>query len=287
MYITQKNKYLFGETRMTKTKILLYLLITLLLSSTIYSQDKMAIEDDYENPNSDWRFIISPYGWLAGQATDVGGEKIRQSFNDLYSLTNLGFQLNAVTMYKDFIFLADGTFANLGSSIEEGPLTVDLNIVQYILDLKLGYLVYSNIDFGEDEVIRGWALEVNAGAKYWKNDVAVDYKLQINNPPPLIEGSIKEPQAWWDLMIGVKSRIFLSESVLLGITGNIGGFGIGNSSKLSWDFAYVNTFKVSNLISVTAGYKTFKYNREDGEGDAKVETTVHVFGPLLGVSFVF
>ena len=272
---------------MTNIRIIFYLLSLLLLSSTIYSQDKMSIEDDYENPKSDWRFIISPYGWLAGQATDVGGEKIRQSFNDLLSLTNIGFQLNTVVMYKDFIFLADGTFANLGANAEEGPLTVDLNIIQYILDLKLGYLVFSDIDFSEDKVIRGWSLEVNAGAKYWKNDVEVDYKVQINNPPPLIEGSIQEPQAWWDLMIGVKSRIFLSESVLLGITGNIGGFGVGNSSKLSWDFTYVNTFKVSELISVTAGYRTFKYNREDGEGSDKLETTVHVFGPLLGVSFVF
>ena len=162
-----------------------------------------------------------------------------------------------------------------------------LQIFQYILDLKLGYLLYSDIDFDEDEVIRGWSIEVNAGAKYWKNEVAVDYKIDVSLPPLHEEGSIDEPQAWWDLMIGTKARIFLSESVLLGITGSIGGFGIGNSSNLSYDFIYVNTFKVSKLISVTAGYRTFKYNREDGEGDEKVETTVHAFGPLLGVSFVF
>lgn len=270
-----------------KIQILFYLLITAILSTTIYSQDKMSIEDDYENPKSDWRFIISPYAWLAGQATDVGGEKIRQSFNDLTSLTNFGFQLNATVMYKNFIFLADGTYANLGANITEGILNVDLDIKQYILDLKLGYLVYSDLGFEEDEVIRGWALEVNAGAKYWQNDVIVDFKIEHDFLPKPIEGGINEPQAWWDLMVGLKARIFLSESVLLGITGNIGGFGIGNSSKLAWDFTYVNTFKVSNLISVTAGYRTFKYKREDGEGDEKLETTVHAFGPLLGVSFIF
>ena len=35
------------------------------------------------NERKEWGFSISPYAWLAGQATDVGGEKIRQSFNDL------------------------------------------------------------------------------------------------------------------------------------------------------------------------------------------------------------
>lgn len=42
----------------------------------------------------------------------------------------------------------------------------------------------------------------------------------------LIEGGIVEPQFWWDLMIGTKARIFLSKYVLLGISGDIGGFGI-------------------------------------------------------------
>lgn len=267
-------------------KTISYIFILLLLITTISAQAQMAIENDYENPKGDWRFIISPYAWLAGQATDVGGEQIRQSFNDLLSLTNFGFQLNALAMYKKWILTADGTFANLGSSTDQGPLEIDLTIKQYMLDLRFGYLIHSTIDIGDD-VIRGWALEVNTGAKYWQNDVIINYKFDHNLLPNPIEGSIVEPQLWWDLMVGTKARIFLSKSVLLGITANIGGFGIGNSSKLSWEFIYVNTFKVSNLISVTAGYRTFKYSREDGEGDEKLETTVTAFGPLLGVSFVF
>jgi len=271
---------------MLNKAILPLLLILLVLPATSQAQNNTPIEDDYENPTSDWRFIISPYAWLAGQATDVGGEKIRQSFNDVVSLTNAGFQLNTVVMYKKWIFLADGTFANLGSNIEQGPLTVDMEIKQFILDLKLGYLVLSDIEKDDVEsVIRGWALEANAGAKYWKNDVAVDYKVAIGSPP--IEGGFTEPQAWWDLMIGLKARFILSRSVLLSVAVNGGGFGMGNSSEFSYDFAYLNTFKVSKLISVTAGYRTFRYRREDGEGEDLLETTVNAFGPLLGVSFVF
>ena len=123
------------------------------------------------------------------------------------------------------------------------------------------------------------------GAKYWKNDVAVDYKFAIGIPP--VEGRFTEPQAWWDLMIGLKARFILSRSVLLSVSANGGGLGLGNSSKFSYDFAYLNTFKVSNLVSVTTGYRTFRYKREDGEGGNLLETTVSAFGPLLGVSFVF
>jgi hypothetical protein len=87
-------------------------------------------------------------------------------------------------------------------------------------------------------------------------------------------------------MMGVKTRIVLSKRVLLGVAANIGGFGLGNSSKISWDFTYTNTFRVSNLILITAGYRTFKYKRIDGEGAEALETKVSAFGPMLGVSFV-
>ncbi len=271
---------------MNGTRIILFLFVLSILPAASQAQENTPIEDDYDNPSSNWRFIISPYAWLAGQATDVGGEKIRQSFNDVFSLTNAGFQLNTAVMYKKWIFLADGTFANLGSDLEQGPLTVNVEIKQIILDLKLGYLVLSDIEKDDVEsVIRGWALEVNAGAKYWKNDVTVNYRIDFGTWP--VEGGFTEPQAWWDLMVGLKARFILSRSVLLSVAANGGGFGLGDSSKFSYDFAYLNTFKVSNLISVTAGYRTFRYKREDGEGEDLLETTVTAFGPLLGVSFVF
>ena len=65
-------------------------------------------------------------------------KKIRQSFNDVVSLTNFGFQLNASIIYKKWLLTADGTYANLGSNLDQGPLTVDLDIKQYMFDLKLG-----------------------------------------------------------------------------------------------------------------------------------------------------
>ncbi len=107
--------------------------------------------------------------------------------------------------------------------------------------MKLGYLVLSEIEKDDVEsVIRGWALEVNAGAKYRKNDVTVNCKIDIGNPP--IEYGFTEPQAWWDLMVGLKGRFILSRSVLLSVAANGGGFGLGDSSKFSYDFAYLNTF---------------------------------------------
>ena len=257
--------------------------------SIIFSQSAFAQDTDADfksvNERKDWSFAISPYAWLAGQATDVGGEKLRQSFNDLTSLTNFGFQTFATARYKRITMTVDGTFAILGSGIENKSLTVDAEINQWIVDNKIGYIVYDRIDFNDVDVIAGWSLEATLGAKYWSNDINIDYSMLIGDIFP-IEGSISEIQKWWDLMVGFKTKFVLSKSVLLSVGGDIGGFGLGNSSKFAWDFIYANTFRVSNLVLVTAGYRIFRYKRVDGIGDEELNTKVSAFGPFIGVSFV-
>jgi hypothetical protein len=215
----------------------------------------------------------------------VGGEKLRQSFNDLSSLTNFGFQLAAQARYKRFIYSFDGTYAILGADGGSDLLHVDFSLDQWIIDNKLGYLFYDNIHYNEDEVIAGWSIEGHIGAKYWHNDIGISYALGSSDPP-LAEGELNELQAWLDFMLGVKTRFILSKRVFLGVGGDIGGFGIGNSSKLAWDINYYNTFRITKLINVTAGYRSFNFNRTEGEGEEALETKVRVYGPMIGISFV-
>ncbi len=267
------------------------LIITFLFNySIIISQEK---KEEVGTANTEfidqkerkpWTFKIAPYAWLAGTATDVGSEKIRQSFNDLTSLTNFGFQIVAQAKYKKWSLSSNLTYAKLGSIIEEGMLIIDFKVDQIILDTKLGYTLIDKIDFG-DTVIRGWAMDATIGALYWSNDINVDVDLNSPLPIPGFPANIEDKQQWTDMVIGTNFRIILSKSVLLGLSANIGGFGIGNSSDLYYDLTYVNTFKVSKLLTVIAGYKTFNYKRVDGTGADELKTNVKTFGPMLGVAF--
>jgi hypothetical protein len=270
---------------MKKAYLFTFIWTILLYSLAAHAQDT---EADFKkvSERKAWGFSISPYAWLAGQSADVGGESLRQSFNDLSSLTNFGFQLSAQARYKRFILSMDGTYADLGASSGTELLSVDFTLTQWIIDTRLGYLIYDDIHYKEDEVIAGWSIEGHLGAKYWRNDIGVSYALGQEGQPPLVEGEIDELQDWWDLMLGVKTRFVLSKRVLLGVGADIGGFGIGNSSDLAWDVNYYNTFRITRLINVTAGYRSFNFNRTEGEGDAGLETKVRVYGPLLGISFV-
>ncbi|MCK5855903.1 MAG: hypothetical protein KAG64_00340 [Bacteroidales bacterium] len=245
---------------------------------------------------NDWGFEITPYALIASQSTDVGGEKLRQSFSDLSSLTNAGFQIIAAARYKRSILSFDGTFATLGSDFSSSgnlvSTTAYLTIKQRILDLKLSYIVFDNFEIKNKNVIKGWALEVGVGAKYWSNDIKIDYVFTIENPLPgqndkVIEGSEAIPQKWWDLMVGAKTTFVVTEKFKIVVMGNIGGFGIGNSSKFAYDFTYFNNLRVLDWLSVDVGFRNFYYKRIDDEGKANELTTkVNVLGPALGVTFL-
>ena len=279
-----------------KTQVHLFLIISAIFSSGfLFSQEKEKEEEKKtagtantefidQSERRDWSFKIAPYAWLAGNATDVGGEKIRQSFNDLTALTNFGLQVIALARYKKWSLSSNLTYAVLGDELEEGPLNIDFSVKQIILDSKIGYTLIDKIDFGDD-VIRGWAMEATIGAIYWVNDVNVDVDIPIDIPGFPV--NVNEKIEYVDLVFGTNFRIILSKSVLLGVSANIGGFGIGNSSDLYWDLLFVNTFKVSKFLTVTAGYKTFTDKTTTGEGENEIKTNIKTFGPLLGVGINF
>ena len=263
----------------------LVIILAILYSASLAGQ-VTARNFNEEEDQKDWSYSFTIYGLLASQATDVGGEQLRQSFGDLASLTNAGFQFIASVRYKRFGFSLDGTLANLGLQEEEGPLNLDVSIDQRILDFKGSYVLYETFEMENNRVIDGWSLEALGGAKYWSNDLGIDYAILLDGTP-IFEDTVNQKLDWWDMMLGVKTSISLSRAVLLGAWFNVGGFGIGNSSKFAWDLTYLNAFRVSRLITINAGFRAFSYRRVDGEGDNELETKVNVLGPFLGVSFIF
>ena len=134
--------------------------------------------------------------------------------------------------------------------------------------------------------MHGWAMEATIGAIYWSN--IVNLKADIDSPGDIIFPiNIRDNLTYVDLVVGTNFRVVFSESVLMAISANVGGFGIGNSSILYWDLFFANTFKVSELMTVMAGYKTFTDKTVSGEGVDELTVDVKTFGPIFGVAFNF
>lgn len=266
-------------------KIFLFVVFFICAQLVVSAQE---VQSDFveANESKDWGYSITPYALLAAQSTDVGGERIRQSFNDLSSITNAGFQIISTLRYKRMSLSFDGTFATLGVVESNGGLEVDATIKQNILDFKYSYLVYNNFEYEEENVLHGWSIDIGVGAKYWKNDVHVDASLSWQDQVLFDETILTENQEWWDLMVGTKMKFIITQKFLLSVAYNVGGFGISNSSKFSHDFTYINSFQVHKNVLINAGFRAFRYRRVDGAGASELETIVNVLGPLLGVSLV-
>jgi hypothetical protein len=272
---------------MTKTLIWtvvnFVLLAGLVNVGEVRAQDPLELEKEVTPTYADdWGLAITPYAWFAAQSTDVGGQRLRQSFNDLASITNLGFQCRMLARWRWINFTADWTYAEMKSTTEIALSKVDMKINQHILDLKLGANVYDTRTPKQDGGVGVWAA---AGARYWDNEVNATITTQ-----PILPGGnervdkVNTGQTWWDPVLGLYLHFPVTPKVGFFVRATGGGFGIGNASDYLWDAEFTALFRVTRRLMISAGFRQFKYDRTDGEGEDEVRQTVTVTGPFVGLS---
>jgi hypothetical protein len=247
----------------------LLVFMVLLLSNTVFGQDPLELDEVADSTLQDeWGLAITPYALFAAQSTDVAGQQLRSSFNDLASITNLGFQCRLYARWRWVVFSADWTYADMQTESDILLTNVDMKINQHILDMKLGGKVYDS----------SW---VSAGARYWDNTINYTITTQPvlpGNDPSVDTGT--DAQTWWDPVLGMHMHFPVTPKVGFLVRATGGGFGIGNASDYLWDAEFAALFRVSNRLMISAGYRQFKYRRTDDD----ITQTVTVVGPAIGLS---
>lgn len=254
-------------------------LLTFAASSAALAQDPLELEPEESLVSGgDWGLAITPYAWFAANATDVGGQALRQSFNDLASITDVGFQSRLLARYRRLVFSADWTWAVQNSETGLGPVSVAFDLEQHILDLKLGGKVFDNRTPARDGGLAVWA---SGGARYWHNavDLVVTREPLLPGQDPEIT-EVANGQDYWDPVLGISMHWPVTPTVGFSADATGGGFGVGSASKYVWDGQAAAHFHVARRFLISTGYRIFKYNRED-DG---IEQTVTVSGPFAGIS---
>jgi hypothetical protein len=85
-------------------------------------------------------------------------------------------------------------------------------------------------------------------------------------------------------VLGLVFRFPVTPKVGFGLRVTGGGFGIGDASDYLWDAETAALFRLSRCLQLSVGYRQFKDSRTDGEGDQKIDQTVTVTGPAIGLS---
>ncbi len=255
------------------------LLIIFLVLPTIGFAQQLELRRDSTTRN--WSFSVTGNAFFASQSTDLLGEGVSQPYTDISSVMNSGFQLTAAARYKNWLLSVEGTNTNLDSELQ-ALVAVKLSIDQHMIHTKLGYLLVESINFSEDgEMMNGWTFQGTISARYWRNDIFLD----LDDTPEIDFEGIQE---WTDVMIGVESTFVLGRKVIIGVSGDVGGFGLfDGGSDFSSAFCFTTSYRATQNLWLNVDFRSFEYDRTDGEEASEINTNVSVVGPSLGATFVF
>ena len=261
-----------------------------------------------------WEFRFTPYAWatsvngsstVAGQTVDVDA-----SFLDLVEdsesiLALMGYfeaRRGRLALYTDMVW-SSLTFA--GERSGTGPLggvnvsaDGELDYEQIIIEAGISYEIAR---FNRDVVSLkdDWsgptsytAIDVRAGARYWRESVGLSLDITGAGPgvlPPGFQVSGNRVVArsgdmeWVDPVVGLRVRHQFSPGRELQLRGDIGGFGIG--SDFSWQLFGGYSFALGDSWSGVVGYRALSvdFSEEAANGTRGIDLLQH--GPVVGVNF--
>jgi len=233
----------------------------------------------------DWGFSFTPYFWVSNFRTDVDGSVIRGNVDQTAPLTKGAFMFIATASWKRWTVSFDGLFSQIGTTQVIGPVDLAVDVDQKILTPKVGFKVLDSRSQGVDG---GVALWTNLGARNWITEPALSYTWTpiFGNDPPTSD-SVVLKDSWWDPIVGASAHFNVTRVVHFFAKGNVGGFGLGDSSDFTWDLGAYASFRIWKYAAIHAGHQALYYDRTAGEPGAEVRTKHFMSGLFFGVSFFY
>ena len=90
-----------------------------------------------------------------------------------------------------------------------------------------------------------------------------------------------------DPFVGLRVGWDISYRWGIGFRGDVGGFGIGDATELSWQASAELGFRLSRHWALFAGYRMLSYDTIAGEGTDRNGTDLRQEGPIIGGGYSF
>ncbi len=261
-----------------------------------------------------WEFRFTPYAWatsvngnatVAGQTADIDAsffDVVEDSKSILGLMGYFEARRGPLAFYTDVVW-ASLTFA--GERSASGPLggvdvsvDAELDYAQTIIEAGISYEI-ARFSGDAGSLKDGWvsptsytAIDILAGARYWRESVGISLDITGTGPgvlPPGFQVSGDRVVArsgtmeWIDPVVGVRLRHQFSPGQELQLRGDIGGFGIG--SDFSWQLFSGYSFQLGESWSGVVGYRALAvdFSEETSNGTRGIDVLQH--GPVVGVNF--
>jgi len=240
----------------------------------------------------DVRFFIGVYGWLAGikgtVATGTEDVEIDVPVQDLASVTNSAFQFYGEVHWRKWFGGFDGTWADLGVEDEGTLVDLDISLKQRIFDIRAGRQVFAR-NLGDSKgkpsvQWQRWAIvDAFVGGRYFLTEPTIGLTGKISGDQRY--ETFKDER--WDLFFGARGGYDFARRWTVVGRGDIGGFGIGNSSQFTWQLELTLGFRALRRLAIIGGYRLLSFDTIEGSGDDRSGADLLQHGPLIGAGFRF
>ena len=158
-----------------------------------------------------------------------------------------------------------------------GTFDTSLGFKMTIVDMAVAYRV-GDWPLGKGKTTT-MGLDLLAGLIVWDTDLEVSEQF-----PGGFDPGIKEEHKWVDLIIGGRLLFDISDKLNVSVRGEVGGFGIGSSSTLTWNVTVIAEYKFHPNWGLVAGYRYLDLDWEQGSGLSRIGYDWTIHGPILGLS---
>lgn len=247
----------------------------------------------------DWQAFVSVYLWVVGMNGDIGigntTADVDVSFGDIWDNFDVGGQLHVEFWWKKLIFFVDPLFMKLSNNSSQtsviGTRKSNAEVKMFLMDLAMGYRV-AEVALGQNTQsnnFKTWpamSIDVYGGGRILNVENTIDLKFDAPIGPDNQRISVDE--TWFDFIVGTRFLFDFTENLLLSIKTDIGGFGLGFSSDIDWNFV-ANVGYTLPWWGVTpyVGYRVLYIDYEDGSGDNRFKYDIWHTGPQIGLGVRF
>ncbi|MHC5024825.1 MAG: hypothetical protein ACYTGG_13130 [Planctomycetota bacterium] len=242
-----------------------------------------------------WRIDLTPVLWapeVDGTATVRGVDAdIDMSFSDILDDLDFGAMLQVRAFKDPWVVQFNGFYLKLETDGEIGPASIDAEVRFGFAMLAAGRRIATipvGTAAGADAPLGTFQSELSVtpyvGLRY--TYARTRFSADVSIGP--ISGSrrIRDTDDWVDALVGVNTTWRATERVMLGLGLDIGGFGIGSSSNLTWSLAARVTYSLQPNFHLIGGYHLLDYDRTSGDSSG-VGFDGQLRGPFAGVVIQF
>jgi opacity protein-like surface antigen len=282
--------------------------------------------EDPNSSTDGWKIHLMPYAWfpttLKSKSTLSGLEgTVRLNLQDILDNVDMLFY-GRVEAWKDdtwglsydslYINLGyDGGFELSGSAVREiggerlireietdtdldGALDVDIRL--WMNDFAAHYRLVDQ-RFGDGNKER-FIFEPYGGFRYTylrqEATIEQDINVRITSSGPRSrsrsrsrEEKIGDSRDWVEPLVGARFVWELNEKFSLNFRGDVGGFGIGSASNLTYNLIPGCSYRLTENTTFDFSYRYFNMDYSNGSGSNKLAMDAEAYGPVIGMTILF